>query len=150
MPEYFLTFGSQYTPRNQRHPTFDKAHADGWVVIDADSYEQARAEVVRRLDTRWSMLYGADGFEPEFFPLGELARWNARIPLDALPFYPCWQVRDAHAAAADAGALEPYTDRAHALHPEHLHSENDVLMTCLGYVRPGGLGYVRPRDGVRG
>lgn len=134
--EYYVTFGSQYTPRNERHPNYDKAHRDGWVVVEAASYEQARAEVVRRLGTRWSMLYGTDGWEPEYFPLGELDRWDATQPLQPVSTYPCWQVRDLFDRARDAGLIDlPYTDADHAVHPEHLHVEQDCLITCLGYVR---------------
>lgn len=133
--EYYCTFGSQYTPRNERHPVYDKAHRDGWVVIEASSYAQARAEVERRLGTRWSMLYGPDGWEPEYFPLGELDRWDARKPLEPSTTYPCWQVRELYDRARTAGAPDSYDDPDHTVHPEHLHSEHNVLMTCPGYVR---------------
>lgn len=138
MAEYFVTFGSQYTPRNERHPNYDKAHRDGWVTIVADSYDQARDEVVRRLGVRWSMLYGADGFEPEYFPLGELDRWDAAAPPPSSQDYPCWQVRELSEKARDAGALDVYVDAAHAVHPRHLHTEQGRLLTCLGYVPTGG------------
>lgn len=141
--EYFVTFGSQYTPRNQRHPNYDKAHADGWVVVHADDYEQARAEVVRRLGVRWSMLYGDDGFSPEYFPLGELDRWDARQPIRPAGEYPCWELRDLYdrvrSTVTNPGLPDSscYADEHHRAHDEHLHFERGVLLTCLGYVRPG-------------
>lgn len=135
MNEYFVTFGSQYNPKQERHPYLDVAHRDGWVTVVAETYDQARAEVERRLGTRWSMLYGADGFEPDYFPLGELARWNAVIPMEPMATYPCWQVRELFDRARAAGGADvAYADAEHAAHGEHLHEERGVLMTCRGYV----------------
>jgi hypothetical protein len=81
--EFQVTFGSQYSPRNQRHPVWPLAHKDGWVTITAPDAESARAIATERLGIYWSMLYspaGYDGaglswgdFDPTYFPLGELA-----------------------------------------------------------------------------
>jgi hypothetical protein len=81
--EFQVTFGSQYSPRNQTHPLWPLAHKDGWVTITAPSAEVARAIAAERLGVYWSMLYSPAGYEgpglswgdfdPTFFPLGELA-----------------------------------------------------------------------------
>ena len=68
---FYVTFGSQY-PR-EPHPTWEFAHADGWVLVEAPSYDAARHAVTEWLGSRWSMLYAAEEWEPQYFPRGELA-----------------------------------------------------------------------------
>jgi len=72
--EWFVTFGMRYA--HETHPYFPDAHPDGWVVIEADTYEEARRIAVRRLGPFWAFVYGEDDPpSPELFPRGELARW---------------------------------------------------------------------------
>lgn len=70
MSDFFVTFGMQY-PREQ-HPSWPYAHHDGWLRVEAPSYDAARGLVVARLGTAWSMLYTASEHEPEYYPRGEL------------------------------------------------------------------------------
>lgn len=70
MATFYVTFGQQY-PR-ERHPTFDDAHRDGWVEVDADTYAEARALTVRQLGVHWSDIYTAPDWDPSYYPLGVL------------------------------------------------------------------------------
>lgn len=73
--EYFVTFGQRYA--QAQHPTIEKAHPDGWLVIEADSYEAARAVAARELGTSWSNLHDKDDFMKDaerLYPRGEIAR----------------------------------------------------------------------------
>ncbi len=76
MPEFRVTFGSQY-PR-EPHPRFSLARRDGWVAILAVDVADARAFAVLVLGTAWCDLY-ADGrwesWDPGWFVEGELARF---------------------------------------------------------------------------
>ncbi len=60
MPEFFLTFGSQY------------AHSDSWVRIEAPDCKTAREAAFEHFGTKWSMLYSSYHFNPRYFPSGEL------------------------------------------------------------------------------
>jgi len=78
MAEYMVTFGQRYA--REPHPTFGDAHPDGWVVVEAADYEQARALVVGWLGSAWAFLYEAEDFQASFFPRGELHRLTAGVP----------------------------------------------------------------------
>ena len=75
--EYRVTFGQKY-PR-EPHPTFGKAHRDGWVTIVAADYDTARACVTGWLGTAWCDMYGPESWPQvaHYFPLGELHRIDA-------------------------------------------------------------------------
>jgi hypothetical protein len=79
MQEFFVTFGQQYA--QEQHPVIKTAHPDGWLVVEADSLEAARAAVVRDLGTSWSNLYEKTDFMKDaarLYPLGEIARIGSR------------------------------------------------------------------------
>ncbi len=77
MSNFYITFGQKY--RSMTHPSFPKAHPDGFLVIVAPTYEEAREYAFRRLGDRWSMIYE---LRPNslFFPLQELGRWTYEKP----------------------------------------------------------------------
>jgi hypothetical protein len=52
MSTFYVTFGQQY--RHEAHPTFPKAHPDGWVTVVAADELAARSLAVERLGTAWS------------------------------------------------------------------------------------------------
>jgi hypothetical protein len=61
--KFYLTFGQQSPFRN------------GWVEVEADSYEEARKLVHNVFGAHWSFLYGEEGFNERvkaFFPSGKL------------------------------------------------------------------------------
>lgn len=72
--EYHVTFGQKY--RREPHPTFPKAHPDGWVTVWAHDEDKARQITVKRLGRAWAFLYGPDTWEPSWYPLGNLATWR--------------------------------------------------------------------------
>lgn len=76
--EFFVTFGQQYA--QEQHPTIEQAHPDGWLVIEAYSYDEARAVAARELGTRWSNIYDKDDFMKDaerLYPKGEVGRITA-------------------------------------------------------------------------
>lgn len=81
---FIITFGQKY--RRETHPTFAKAHPDGWVVVVADDDMQARLEVIHRIGREWAFLYSSAEFEAltrpvaplrQLYPRGELDLWVA-------------------------------------------------------------------------
>lgn len=77
MPEYRVTFGSQYGGQDygaDPHPVggYDHVHRNGWWTIVAPDMDAARTLVVAVLGTGWSSLY--DPVSWELFPRGELLR----------------------------------------------------------------------------
>ena len=63
MTTFYLTFGQQYPWRN------------GWVEVEAPSYDVAREWVVEIFDAKWSNLYKPEDFGPDVrshFPAGKL------------------------------------------------------------------------------
>lgn len=79
LPKYYVTFGSQYTPRNQIHPYWGPAHADGYVMIEADTEPQARELVVQHFKSAWSNIYSTSELTEDhaWFRLGEIGRITA-------------------------------------------------------------------------
>ena len=73
--EFFVTFGQRYA--REQHPTIDQAHPDGWLVIEAESWDDARAVAERELGTNWSHLHTKEDFfkdAEQLYPRGEIAR----------------------------------------------------------------------------
>lgn len=73
MNRYYVTFGQKY--RHERHPQASGGiypHPDGWVAIEADTYDQARAIAHEVFGVHWSFIYM---LQPDvgMFPRGELA-----------------------------------------------------------------------------
>ena len=58
---FYLTFAQK-----------DKLRRNGWITVDAESYESARNSVERNHGKDWAMLYEED-FRPQYFPDGELS-----------------------------------------------------------------------------
>ena len=61
--KFYLTFGQQSPLRN------------GWIEVEAESYEEARELVYNVFGSRWSMLYREEGFDERVkahFPAGKL------------------------------------------------------------------------------
>jgi hypothetical protein len=79
--KWYLTFGQRYA--REEHPTFPKAHPDGYVVIEADLYEDARGKAIEEVGLFWADLYSEEDFFSEddlfgdtMFPLGEIAHFK--------------------------------------------------------------------------
>lgn len=73
---YYVTFGQQ--SRREPHPTFPKAHPDGWVRIEAESYPEARTCAWDVFDDQFATMYPEDDFKTEYFPKGEIAVFVAQ------------------------------------------------------------------------
>lgn len=81
MKTFYVTFGVQY-PR-EPHPLYDDAHHDGWVTIEAPSWEGARDVAFALFGPHWAFCYTELDFKHDsFFPLGELAYVFARDVTD--------------------------------------------------------------------
>jgi hypothetical protein len=81
MELYYVTFGQRY--RHDPHPLFPRAHPDGWVAIEAGSWERARDVAFGLFGQYWSFIYTEAEFDPSHFPRGELARVLAgQLPAD--------------------------------------------------------------------
>lgn len=80
MPEYRVTFGSQYGGQDygaDPHPVggYDFVHRDGWWTIVAPDYDAARSLVVGMLGSGWSNLVTPEEYNVwELFPRGEMLR----------------------------------------------------------------------------
>jgi hypothetical protein len=72
MTEYRVTFGQKY--RRDPHPTYRKAHPDGWLTIVAPDEVAARNVAVSRLGRAWAFMYAPENWDPKWYPLGELDR----------------------------------------------------------------------------
>jgi hypothetical protein len=74
--DFYVTFGVQYSDRGESHPK--GGHKDGWVRIVADGTDvhdcenRARRIAFNHFGRKWSMIYGARDWKPEYFPKGEL------------------------------------------------------------------------------
>lgn len=78
MSEFRVTWGQRYA--REAHPTFAKAHPDGWLTIVAPDEHAARDVAIDHLGAAWSFLYVTaelDAAWDEYFPRGELARIEA-------------------------------------------------------------------------
>lgn len=58
---FYLTFGQK-----------DGLRKDGWYLVRANSYYEARQLVIKFFGTKWSMLYPDYDFKREYFPDGQL------------------------------------------------------------------------------
>lgn len=72
MKRYYLTFGQKY--RQNLHPLAVNGiypHPDGWVTIEADTYDEAKEIAYVTFGVHWSFIYT---LEPDvgMFPRGEL------------------------------------------------------------------------------
>jgi hypothetical protein len=68
---FYVTFGTQY-PDRVIHPTYARAHRDGWVRIVADSYEQARMKAFDMFGQHFATIRTDYDWKPEYFPMGEI------------------------------------------------------------------------------
>ena len=58
--KFYVTFG-------QKSP-----FRDGWVEVEAPTYDDARRMVIAALGSQWAMIYEEDLFEPHSFPSGKI------------------------------------------------------------------------------
>ena len=79
MVDTFITFGQKYS--YEPHPTFPKAHPDGWLRVTADSYEVARQIVFQVLGPAFAFDYTEEYFlnSRHLYPRGELLHIDARL-----------------------------------------------------------------------
>lgn len=75
--EFFLTFGQRY--HLETHPSGLNVHPDGYFIIEAISYDEARDVVIARFGTGWSNLLGSDTFEASYYSKGCLGRFKRHV-----------------------------------------------------------------------
>jgi len=75
---FFITFGQRYA--REAHPRLAAAHPDGWVLIEARTYDSAREIAFANLGVFWGEMYDTEDFRPEYFPRGEIARFAESVP----------------------------------------------------------------------
>lgn len=73
----YITFGVQYgpSPHRETHPTHPWIDADGYVAIEAPSYEAGRKIAFALFGTAWA-FDNTTPPEPRHAPLGELGRFS--------------------------------------------------------------------------
>lgn len=74
MIDLYVTFGMKYA--REPHPTYPKAHPDGWLRITAPTVEDAFNLIARRIGTAYAFYYTSANFEPHWHPMGELDHWT--------------------------------------------------------------------------
>jgi len=72
MQTFYVTFGVKY--REEPHPTWDKAHPDGYLTIIAKDIAMARRFTAALLATNYSFIYTEDDFNTARWAAGELGR----------------------------------------------------------------------------
>lgn len=70
MNNYYLTFQLKY--KDEKHPILGWISSDGYYLVKANSYSEAREKVTKELGSDWAFLYDEKHFEPEWFPLGKM------------------------------------------------------------------------------
>jgi hypothetical protein len=75
MPEFRVTFGQKW--RREPHPQLPVAHPDGYVIIEAETWDQAFEEAKLVLGKNFSDVYSAplSAEEARMYPRGVLARF---------------------------------------------------------------------------
>lgn len=68
MSTFYLTFPLRY--KYDEHPSGQSISPDGWVEIEADSYDKARSTAFETFGSAWAFLYEKKDFTPELFPAG--------------------------------------------------------------------------------
>ena len=66
--KFFLTFGAKY--KYELHPSGIKIDPDGYIVIHAYNYDEARNLAFSEFGSKWSWLYDEKSFIPHYFPAG--------------------------------------------------------------------------------
>jgi hypothetical protein len=75
MKEFAITFGEKYL--TETHPSWALAHPEGYLVVEAPSWDHARLVALERLGREWSFIYPMTDFRNKYlFPRGELGRWK--------------------------------------------------------------------------
>lgn len=70
MKQFSITFGQKY--RSEPHPVSKLCHPDGWVVVHASSYEDARFLVSEAFENKWGFIYdGPEPSSPWLYGLGQ-------------------------------------------------------------------------------
>jgi hypothetical protein len=67
---FYLTVGQIY--RREEHPC--GWHPDGYVVVEAEDYREARDKVWAVAGGKWCFLYEESKFDFSFHPRGEIGR----------------------------------------------------------------------------
>jgi len=68
--KFYLTFGNRY--KYQPHPSGIAINPDGYVLIQAYTYDEARAKAFEIFGPAWAFLYTENNFQARFFPVGML------------------------------------------------------------------------------
>lgn len=69
MPQFYMTVGQKYA--RERHP--HDLDPDGWVLIIAETLDEAREKAFDTYGNDWSMVYEEEDFDSMFYPMGCLA-----------------------------------------------------------------------------
>jgi len=75
---FYFTFGQRYA--REEHPSYPLAHPNGWVTIVAKDWETARRKAEELFTHDGQLLFSHDyddsNFESEYFPMGEIERFE--------------------------------------------------------------------------
>lgn len=76
----YITFGVKYA--TEPHPLLSWAHPDGWLTVEADTYEHARAIAFAITGGKHAFDY-RDEPNQDIYPLGEIHRVSvATVPAE--------------------------------------------------------------------
>lgn len=68
--KFCLTFGNKY--KHMPHPSGIEINPDGYIIIHAYTYDEARAKAFEIFGREWAFLYHENNFGTVFFPAGIL------------------------------------------------------------------------------
>jgi hypothetical protein len=63
--KFYITFGQK-----------DARRKDGWVTINAPTWDDAQDLAMTLFDGHFSMCYAGEDFKPEYFPKGQIAEYS--------------------------------------------------------------------------
>lgn len=69
--KFFLTFGIRY--KYESHPSGVKINPDGYIIIHAYSYYDARNLAFSKFGDAWFRVYDVNSFDASYFPAGVIA-----------------------------------------------------------------------------
>jgi hypothetical protein len=70
--KFYVTFGQRY--HQEPHPKVKYADPDGWLLIEAADYGEARNKAFEELGPHFATMYDEKTWDPKYFRKGELHR----------------------------------------------------------------------------
>lgn len=71
LQNFYVTFGMMY--RYEKHPYWEWAHPDGWLLVKAPDEEAARLLLRQCIGNRYAFIYTEGRLKQEYHPMGRIA-----------------------------------------------------------------------------